>query len=909
MSFLTHLRPKWTGISKASYTFCRSYATAPKSSNESTINQVSISKIRNVGIIAHIDAGKTTTTERMLFYSGSIKQIGDVDHGDTITDYLPAERDRGITIQSAAVTIPWNQHKINIIDTPGHADFTFEVIRSLRVLDGAVTILDSVAGVEAQTEKVWKQAKALELPTIIYVNKMDRMGSGFSRTCKEIISKLRTKIVLTNIPYFVENEVTREQIFSGVVDVLNKKLLIWDPAKEEDGSKIKVINLEEEDAQIKYSKSYEELCSARESAIETLCEFDDMLVDAFLENDEDYMKVSTKDIKKALRAATINNDVSPVLCGASFKNIGVQPLLDAVIDYLPTPNEAVLPEVTSNSKTVKRKKFQKGEAKIDDIPAKFDTVSGLIVNNNPRLTVGLAFKVITDNRKIPMIFVRVYSGKLQNGSTILNTRTGKKFRITNLFLINGNNTHKIDKLTSGNIGVVSASLLSSTSDMSENSNTKEDESLGYSSGGSTQLNDLNEIKTGDTFITHFAKKDGLKSFSPVENGIALNPIHVPPSIFITSLEPRTISDKKVLDENLKILLREDPSLRVFENEEGQTLISGMGELHLEIIKDRLINDMRTNCDISKVMVTYKETLLKNSPVVSKTIKGNSNDPEDKFEIEFQIQSFDGAAEDHPLFEEIGESNGKDLILLPNDNNLAYIPPSAAPKSVQSYIEKHGTDRKSKDTGDDFWPLGVSYEQVTNAIVSSCVSTLQNGGPIANLPLHSILVKINKWSMPKASNDLKSLLFLTRDCINETLNGFDANKDFTILEPIMSIKVFADNEDLGKVTHDLTSSRKAEIYSIEDESDSIGGSEEDGVNNFIREAEKQYLPYDSTLDTTNMSNKDIGGKVVHATAPLREMIGYLTKLRSLTKGRGTFLMEYQGLNKVTRDRAEKILEDI
>lgn len=930
-------------LTSTKYSIKRNYAISTNNATPTDINLnlIPLHKIRNVGIIAHIDAGKTTTTERMLYYSGSIKQIGDVDQGDTITDYLPAERDRGITIQSAAVTMPWNQSKINVIDTPGHVDFTFEVIRSLRVLDGAVTILDAVAGVEAQTEKVWKQAKSLRLPSVVYINKMDRMGSGFSRTCRDIITKLRTKIVLVNIPYFVENKETRELIFSGVVDVLNKKLLKWDlNAEGEDGSKITVVDLEQH--KDTYPQSYQELCKARESAIETLCEFDDNLVDAFLESEEDYMKVSAKDINTALRQATISDQVAPVLCGASFKNIGVQPLLDAVIDYLPNPNETRIPEITSKfSNTSNKKKRsvrndkqqqQNSDSKQQQgaqyaVPAKTDPASGLLVNNNNHLSLGLAFKVITDYRKAPMIFVRVYSGRIQNGGTVLNTRTGKKFRITNLFLINGNTTQHIDKLTCGNIGVITASLVSSADDSSgANGSSNGSESMDAnahlgSGANSVHLSDINEIKTGDTLLTHFTKKDGLKSFKGLETGIALNPIAVPPSIFITSLEPRTLNDKRILDENLKILLREDPSLRVFENEEGQTLISGMGELHLEIVKDRLINDMKTNCEISKVMVTYKETLLNLTPIINRVIEGGKEEGDD-FVIEFEIVPFDGPVEEHPLYEDDA------CIALPNNDNLVHIPLSAAPESVQQFINNESNE--NNNNSNTFWPLQVKYEQVINAIVSSCISTLQNGGAIANLPLNSVMISVRKWNVPKNAIEVKTLLTLTRDAVLESLRQLNPENDFTILEPIMNIQVFASNEDLGKVSHDLTSSRKAEIMAIEDEAEvsfstssaeAVEGEEEDAVD-YIKEAEKQYLPYDPTLpingsvggSSTGASGnerlqKEVGAKVIYAYAPLREMIGYLSKLRSLTKGRSTFLMEYQGLRKVTKDRLDKIREDI
>lgn len=265
---------------------------------ESRLNLVPPDRTRNIGIIAHIDAGKTTTTERMLFYSGKTRRIGNVDEGDTVTDFLPSERERGITIQLAAITIPWNNNKINIIDTPGHADFTFEVTRSLRVLDSCITILDAVAGVEAQTEKVWKQAHALGIPKIAYVNKMDRPGAGFSRTVKEIIQKLQTRVVLCNIPYW-ETPTNDVPIFKGVLDVLNMKLLKWNSEDNANGTDISVTDLQAD--KDKYPELYEMVSKSRESMVETLGEFDEAIIDSFLENDEDYMKIPTSVLNSAIK--------------------------------------------------------------------------------------------------------------------------------------------------------------------------------------------------------------------------------------------------------------------------------------------------------------------------------------------------------------------------------------------------------------------------------------------------------------------------------------------------------------------------------------------------------------------------------------------------------------------------------
>ncbi|KAF8000311.1 hypothetical protein HF325_005240 [Metschnikowia pulcherrima] len=346
---------------------------------EPKLNSVPAEKTRNIGIIAHIDAGKTTTTERMLYYSGKTQRIGNVDQGDTVTDYLPSERERGITIQLAAISIPWNGHKINIIDTPGHADFTFEVTRSLRVLDGAVTILDAVAGVEAQTEKVWRQANALGIPRIAYVNKMDRPGAGFSRTVKEIVAKLQTRVVCLNLPYFE----TENGDFARF-DVLHKKLLLWD-AHDVLGKTLRAIDLNPSDP--KLAPLYEMVLQSRESMIETLGELDEAVIEEFFERDEDYMAVSTSTLNKAIQAATIASKVTPVLCGLSFRNLGVQPLMDAVVAYLASPLQIGLPDITSSAakKLGRRKKALPAEEVA--VPMKMDSKRGLVINNSANLTV------------------------------------------------------------------------------------------------------------------------------------------------------------------------------------------------------------------------------------------------------------------------------------------------------------------------------------------------------------------------------------------------------------------------------------------------------------------------------------------------------------------------------------------
>ncbi|KAH3671729.1 hypothetical protein OGAPHI_000434 [Ogataea philodendri] len=800
-----------------------------------------LDKVRNIGIIAHIDAGKTTTTERMLYYSGVTGRIGNVDEGDTVTDYMSQEKDRGITIQSAAVTIPWNKHKINLIDTPGHADFTFEVIRSLRILDGAVTIMDAVAGVEAQTEKVWKQAKELNIPVVAYINKMDREGAGFGRTVKEIVSRLATRVVLVNVPYFVKDNSTGQMIFEGVIDVFDKKLLIWNNTDlGSDGSKVNVIDISNES---EHPELYQQVLECREAAVEQLGEFDENVINSFLET-EDYMEVPANTLKNALRQACISGFATPVLCGASFRNIGVQPLLDAVNDYLPSPLEISVPEVTSSSihqtKTKKRKQLQASDT---SLPVKMDNRVGLVVNNNLNLMTALAFKMISHPIRGIMVFVRVYSGKLQPNSTVLNSRTGEKVRIGKLLLMNADVPQEVKYLSSGSIGVITGT---------------------------------DQIVTGDTLIGHSLSKN-TNQLSPKEQAAKLLPIKIPPPVFSVSIEPSTVSDNRKLTTCLDTLLKEDPSLHLsYDEDSGQNILSGMGELHLDITKDRLINDMKANAEVGEVRVTYKETIT----VPTGVFKSNTGDG---FEVELSLESFEGPVEDLELPDE-------GVYYLEQDDNVVIVEPSSTPEPVRKALNAQ------------IWSLPMSYETMINGILSGVNGALQVGGQRAKLPLHSIIVRIHKWTILTDANSISPLINSTRTTIMDALSSLDENST-TLLEPVMKVSVYVSDQDLGLVTQDLMSARNAKITGIDDEAST---SNNESLIWAKEQAEKTYIPHDPTLMYMKTAQAS-GNKVVGAEAPLREMIGYLIKLRSLTRGRATYDMEYLGMERTAPDRLRKILD--
>lgn len=800
--------------------------------SESNLNAVPAQKTRNIGIIAHIDAGKTTTTERMLFYSGKTNRIGNVDEGDTVTDYLPLERERGITIQLAAISIPWNSHKINIIDTPGHADFTFEVTRSLRVLDGAVTILDAVAGVEAQTEKVWKQAAALSIPRLAYVNKMDRPGAGFSRTVKEIISKLQTRVVCLNLPYF--EQTGSEAVFSGVVDVIHKKLLKWDPS-DANGRTIQALDLDE-DLEEMVQKS-------RESMVETLGEFDESVIESFFENDEDYMAIPAGVLHEAIRKATVANQITPVLCGSSFRNIGVQPLMDAVVSYLPSPLQISAPEITSTSfKRMTKKQKKKGTEQTEtalNVPVSMDETKGLVLNKNPNLTVALAFKVMTHPARGVMTFFRVYSGKLASNSTVVNTRTGKKLHLRKLMLMHGDQPEEVQRISAGNIGVVAGTD--------------------------------NDIITGDTLVSHGVGNS--KSFSEMESNLKLLPIEIPPPLFNSSIEPSTAGDARYMNECISTLLREDPSLHVHVDEDlGQTVLSGMGELHLEIIKDRLVNDMKAKVRLRDVAVSYKETVSKPDGT---TVTSDAAEYPGVM-VRVTLDSFEGEASESSFAEEDG------AVLTEYDNNVVILEPSSTPASMLQAI----SERR--------WKTEQSLEELQEALIHGCMTGLLIGGPMFGLPLHSCVVRIQLWDFPfeeKTANS-SALLDMGRRAVSKAVKKNETG--FGILEPIMHTKVYVESDVLGDVVHDLNNRCQATILSIDDESESLD------KHSWARdEAEKIYLPPDYTLkvETQEIKNK----KTIVAETPLREMIGYLSKLRLITQGRGVFDLSYQGMRRAGKTR--------
>jgi elongation factor G len=481
-----------------------------------------LDKIRNIGIIAHIDAGKTTTTERILFYTGKTYRLGNVDEGTTVTDWMVQERERGITIVSAAITAEWNGYQINLIDTPGHIDFTAEVQRSLRVLDGGVVVFDAVQGVEPQSETVWRQADRFHVPRICFVNKMDRMGASFDYTIKSIKRRLGANVIAMHMP------IGTEAGFSGVIDLLEQKAIYWE---DEQGTKLRYAEIPQE---LK-KKAHER----HSKMIEKISELDEHLFEKFVNEEE----ITIPEIKIALRKAVLENRVSLVFCGTALRNKGIQPLLDAIVDYLPSPLE--VPEI-------------KG---ID--PRHDEEVTRPTDENAPLSAI--VFKIVSDPYAGRLAYIRVYSGKLEQGLMAYNSSSDKKERIGRLIRVYADHREDVPEIGAGDIGAV----------------------LGFKN-----------VSTGDTL-------------SDAHHPIILERITFPEPVIMVAIEPKTTADQDKLGKALQKLAEEDPTFRVHVDENtGQTIISGMGELHLEILVDRMKREFNVEANIGRPRVSFRETILK-----------------------------------------------------------------------------------------------------------------------------------------------------------------------------------------------------------------------------------------------------------------------------------------------------------
>ena len=684
--------------------------------------EVPLERIRNIGIIAHIDAGKTTTTERVLFYTGKTHRLGNVDEGTTVTDWMEQERERGITITAAAITAFWRDCQINIIDTPGHIDFTAEVQRSLRVLDGGVVVFDAVAGVEPQTETVWRQADRYHVPRVAFVNKMDRTGADFHRTVEMIRERLGARPLPVQLPMGCEDK------FCGVVDLFDMQAITWgeDQGRTMEGGEIP-------------AALREEAQQAHETLVERIAETDETLTHEYLEG----KTISTDALKAAIRQATISGQLVPVLCGTSLRNKGVQPLLDAVVDYLPSPAE-IPPIVGTNPYT----KHEETRAADDKEPFS-----------------ALVFKIVSDPYVGRLAYFRVYSGKVQVGESVLNSTKSKKERIGRVIRMYADHREDIDEVLAGDIGAT----------------------LG-----------LKDSFTGETLCSPSAQ-------------IILESIAFPEPVISVAIEPKTTADQDKMSEALRRLSEEDPTFRVRTDETtGQTLISGMGELHLEVLVDRMLREFRVSASVGRPRVAYRETITR--PV--------------RAEGKFVRQTGGHGQYGHAIVELEPMEKGK------------------------------GFEFEDRTRG------GVIPREFISAIEKGIKEAMESG-VLAGYPLVDLRAKLVDGSYHEV--DSSEMAFKVAGSMALKEGAVKAGP--VLLEPVMKVEVVAPDEYTGDVIGNL-SARRATI---------------DGMQPHSR-----------------------GMQAIDAHAPLAEMFGYATDLRSMTQGRGTFTMEFAHYAEVPDSVAKAIL---
>ncbi len=627
-----------------------------------TAKKVSLEKTRNIGIMAHIDAGKTTTTERILYYTGRTHRIGEVHDGAATMDWMAQEQERGITITSAATTCFWRDHRINIIDTPGHVDFTIEVERSLRVLDGAVAVFDSVAGVEPQSETVWRQADRYGVPRIAYVNKMDRLGADFDAAVQTMIDRLGANAIPIQLPIGAEAE------FSGIIDLITMKATIY---KDDLGTDIDVIDIPAELA--------DEAAAAREHLLEAVADQDDELAEAYLEGKE----IEPERLTAAIRAAVLAISITPVLCGSSFKNKGVQPLLDAVIDLLPSPLD-VLPAVGVIPGTD------------EEVTREADPAAPF---------AALAFKVMSDPFVGRLTYLRVYSGSIGTGSNIINATKDRKERLGRLLMMHANHREDVDGVSAGDI-VAAVGLKSTT--------------------------------TGDTLTDN-------------ADPVILERMTFPEPVIEIAIEPKTKQDQEKLATALQRLSDEDPTFRVHTDEEtAQTLIAGMGELHLEIIVDRLMREFGVDANVGQPQVAYRETIRK---AVQKV--------EGRF-----VRQTGGRGQFGHVY----------LSVEPNEAGAGYL--------FESKI------------------VGGSIPKEYIPAVDAGVKEALEGGVIAGYPMVDVKVQLVDGSYHEVDSSEIAFKIAGSMAVKEAVRRASP----CLLEPMMAVEVVVPKEFVGTVVGDLTSRR-------------------------------------------------------------------------------------------------------
>jgi elongation factor G len=685
-----------------------------------------LEQYRNIGIIAHIDAGKTTTTERILYYTGKTHRIGSVDDGTTVTDWMEQERERGITIVSAAVSAVWKDHLVNIIDTPGHIDFTAEVQRSLRVLDGGVVVFDAVQGVEPQSETVWRQADLYSVPRICFVNKMDRVGASYERTIEMIKERLGASPVAVQVPIGVEDE------FTGVVDLITREAYIW----EDNTGSAPLIQEVPEDLKEKVELQ-------RQKMVELIAETDEELTIKFLEE----QTISIEELRTALRTAVIENQLTPVYCGSSLQSTGVQPLLDAVVRYLPSPLD--IPPVKGKD------------------PESEETLERQADDEEP--LSALVFKIVTDPYVGRLAYLRIYSGTIDQRSTVYNSSKGEKERVGRLIRMYADRREDIEEAGAGDIAAV----------------------LG-----------LKNSFTGDTLCEE-------------DQPILLEDITFPDPVISVAIEPKTTADQDKLSKALNKLAEEDPTFQVRSDPDtGQTLISGMGELHLEVLVERMLREFKVQARVGRPRVAYKESITR--PVE---------------EVEYRhVKQTGGHGQFAHVVLELKPGEDGSGITFEND-----IYGGAIPREFISAVEK-----------------GVRESA--------------EAGVLAGYPVTDVYVRLFDGSSHEVDSSELAFKLAASMAFRK---GIERGRP-VLQEPIMKVEVVIPEEFLGDIIGQLNSRRG---------------------------------------DVLGMDMRPGGSQAIRAMVPLAEMFGYATELRSATKGRGAFTMEFDHYARVAKEISEKIVAGV
>ena len=816
----------------------------------------------------------------MLYYSGFTRRLGDVDDGSTVTDFLPAERARGITIQSAAITFHWpeprknhelglstshsDRHTINLIDTPGHADFTFEVIRSLRILDGAICILDGVAGVEAQTEKVWIQANSYQIPRLIFVNKLDRDGATFHRSVKEVAARLHTWPVPCQIPWWKGDQLI------GIGDAVNFRGMSWEGTV--DGSNYRIAGIDELksiDPQFAH-----ELHLARSALIEVLTEYDEQLVEAFLEAGEDLHALTAEALWQSLRRTILSGQqkVTPVFAGASFRNVGVQPLLDAVNLLLPSPTEAKDPHITLGESATSLHRLFNAGTDLDELKhtGRQNLARSKTQEAAQRLSAcALAFKVVNDARRGIVVYVRLYFGSVTRNTMLYNTNLRVSERAQRLMRMYANEAIEVESIEEGQIGVIVG---------------------------------LKHARTGDTLIVYPGASAKTGPPAPLDS-LQLQPIDVPPPLFFTSIEPSSLSEEKALEEALAILLREDPSLHITRDpESGQIQLAGLGELHLEIARDKLISEHRVKASMGKIEIGYRETILESSGSTTRSYNREISGKQATASCTASVQPLGKMTEKNE------ESHTQRFDLA--DNNILT-------------IEHPSLDKKSKigSVAGSALPSGMSLRSIVAALRSGAVAATARG-PAHSLPIHSthVSIQFDPAAHVTPTTDSSTLTTASRLAVTDALKAATKRQPAVLMEPVMFVTIAVNEGAIGNVVHDLNSARGAQVLTLDvaAEEDDEGAAQVRNDLDHCRltsaQIRKVYAPPDPFGTAEEDGAADAGPismqmRQIKARVPLKEMVGYLKHLRSLTGGRGSFVMSVDRFEKMPAQRMKAALSEM